>query len=604
MLYGHSVTLLLANVANTTIVIVTLWSAGSRAVLVAWWVAVLAVTLARIELRRRYREARPSPSEAPTWGRRFVAASTLSGALWGVGGALVFDPHNVVSQILVPFAIGGMGAAAAGTISCYLPAFVGFALASLVPLAYRTAQEGDALHVAMTVMIGAFGFGMFWVARVTHASIVEGLRMRFENDALLARLSSAQTSLEETNRSLERRVAERTHELEEQSQALRDAQRMQTVGRLAGGIAHDFNNLLTVVLTNVEAIADSPTLDAASREATEDVRAAAQRGADLVKQLLAFSRRQRLEPKVLDLNEVVAGMDRLLRGVIGERATLELELDPRRLLVTADPTQIERIVVNLVTNARDAMTSGGAIRLRTTLAPLAEDPTLVAGEHVVLSVHDTGAGMPPETLERIFDPFFTTKEPGRGTGLGLATVHGIVEQSGGRVRVSSTVGKGTAFDVFLPRTSHEATLQPERARGRLEGGLRARVLVADDETGVRNVVARILRQAGHDVVTAENGEQALALARAAAPRFDVVVSDLAMPRMGGVEFVQRLSREQTDLGVLFMSGHGADDLLPESGEVRVVAYLGKPFTDDAILEKVDEVIALLEQRRGDRKSLV
>src|SRR6185436_1253802 len=450
-LYGQSVAVLAANLINAVIVSAVLWRSGPQPLLIAFTALIALMTAARIELRRRYRQAGPGVEDAQRWGRRFVIGSACAGLLWGAAGGLFFDASSAMSQLLITFVIGGMVAGAAGTLSCHPPAFIAFIVPSLAPLAARTFLAGDVPHLAMGCMLLVYGLALSMVARTTYRAIMEAFRLRFENDALVARLSESQANLQEVNRTLEQRVAERTATLEKQGEALRDARRMEAVGRLAGGIAHDFNNLLTVVFAQVSFLRSESHLDQKARAAVDDVEKVATRGAGLIRRLLAFSRQQRLAPRVLNLNQIVRDLQQLLAPIIGEHVEMRLELGAGTMAIKADPSQIEQVIVNLVTNARDAMPRGGTLTIATSQVPAEGHATLPSGCYVVLSVTDTGVGMDEGTRQRAFEPFFTTKAAGRGWGLGLATVHGVVEQSGGHISVESEPGAGTEFKVYLPR---------------------------------------------------------------------------------------------------------------------------------------------------------
>ncbi len=593
-LYSESVPIMFANLANALIVTATLWSTGPRRLLVGWTGLMLLMTLGRIELRRRYWAAGPGPEQADRWGTRFVIGSFTAGALWGIAGVLFIDASGMLSRILLTFAIGGMVAGATGSLACYPPAFWAFLLASVVPFALRTVASGDALHLAMATMLVVFGVAMSTIARAAHRSLIEAFRLRFQNEQLLEKLTAAQHGLEETNRNLEQRVAERTAQLERQAEALRDAQRMEAVGRLAGGIAHDFNNLLTVVQANADVMSQKGRLDAEDRSAVLDIGAAAKRGAGLVSQLHAFSRRQRRTPRVLDLNQVLRSSERLLAPLIGKAVTLEVQLTQGRPLVKADASQLEQVIVNLVTNARDAMPLGGTLTVATSLVQVEGEPNLPAGTYVLLSVSDTGVGMDPETRRHAFDPFFTTKSIGRGTGLGLATVYGVVEQSGGRISVDTRRGEGSRFDVYLPAAS-EAELAAERESAAAEPAPlpRARgatVLVAEDEVEVRAVTRRMLALLGHDVITAGDGKEAHELARAHAGAIDLLVTDVVMNPLSGFELARELRRLRPALRVLFVTGYTFERELPEADQGQGIDYLEKPFTLQDLTRKVGALL--------------
>jgi signal transduction histidine kinase len=460
-LYRQSVPVLLANVANAIIVSAVLWSSANHDFLVVWTVAMAVMTLGRLVLHQLYRRSRPGPDQAETWGRRYAAGSLAAGVLWGTAAAVLFDPSRPIAPTMIAFVIGGMAASAAGTIACYLPAFAAFFIPSVAPLAVRMFSIGHPLYLGMGFMTVVFGVAVNVIARNTNRALATAFRLRFENEGLVERLSNAQLTLEESNQTLERRVVERSAELERQGEALRNAQRMETVGRLAGGIAHDFNNILTVVLANAGQMLRERDLSDPNRAALEDVRGAANHGAELVRQLLAFSRRQQSSPRALDVNRVVRETQRLLARLLGDAIALEVAAAPGPLFVHADAVQLEQVLLNLVSNARDATSGGGKVTVATGAEEVAAGHAVLApGRYVRLSVTDTGCGMDAETRRRAFDPFFSTKGLGRGTGLGLATVHGIVTQSRGSVEVESQPGQGARFDILLPRVDgDEAPLE-------------------------------------------------------------------------------------------------------------------------------------------------
>jgi signal transduction histidine kinase/ActR/RegA family two-component response regulator len=597
-IYRQSVPVLLANVLIGAIVGATVWPTGPRALLAVWLALLVAMTGARIALRRRYWQAQPAPSRAGRWGTRFVVGSATAGVLWGIAGGLFFDPASAPAQIVVTLAIAGMCAGAAGTLSCYPRAFLAYSVPALVPLAIRTIAIGDSLHLTIAAMIVVFGLLLALVAVNTFRSITQAFQLRFENEALLDRLLATQRSLEETNRSLERRVADRTAALDRQSESLREMQRLESVGRLAAGIAHDFNNLLTVVLANVTLLLRNERTDPTSRTVMEEVQSAATRGAALVRQLLAFGRQQRLEPRVIDLNHLVADLERMLARLIAEPVRIGVTLAPTPALVRADRGQLEQVIVNLVTNARDAMPAGGRLTIETAIREADGDETLGPGAHVVLTISDTGVGIPAETRRHVFEPFFTTKPFGKGTGLGLATVYGVVEQSGGHISVDSEPGAGSIFKIYLPYTPESVRSTEPAAPATVPAPLparpragRATILLAEDSAEVRAAIERVLRQAGHDLFTAASGEEALAFSRAHPGSIDLLITDVVMPDVGGAELARRLRGDRPALRVLFVSGYSPDGTLPASDAAQGIDYLPKPVTADALLNKIE---ALLE----------
>jgi len=373
-------------------------------------------------------------------------------------------------------------------------------------------------------------------------------------------------------------------------ESLLQAQKMDAVGRLAGGIAHDFNNLLTAILgygaTLLEQIPPPDPL----REEVEQIRAAAERAAALTRQLLSFGRRQASDPRVLDVNEVVSDTERMLRRLIGERIALRTELAPPPAAVRMDRGQLQQLLVNLVLNARDAIPDAGSIRIATCYVESADRRRLEAQRFVELSVSDDGCGMDEETLDCIFEPFFTTKAPGKGTGLGLSVVYGIVKSAGGRIVVESKPGNGSVFRILLPRAeeSVDATPARERERPSLPRGSE-RVLLVEDEDAVRRLVQRSLARAGYDVIVARDGLEALALVEGHEREVDLVVSDLMMPRLGGIDLLNRLRVESPGLRALLMSGYSHE------GEAAVAstpgtAHLGKPFTLEALAGAVRRLL--------------
>jgi two-component system, cell cycle sensor histidine kinase and response regulator CckA len=377
---------------------------------------------------------------------------------------------------------------------------------------------------------------------------------------------------------------------------LRQAQKMEAVGQLAGGIAHDFNNLLTAILGSTELLlADTPP-DDPRREDVQEISRSAHRAAALVRQLLAYSRKQVLQPRRVDLNAIVREMGAMLRRVVGEPIELRLDLDPGLGHVTADPGQLEQVIANLGVNARDAMPRGGTLTITTTnvtgrgvTAP-ADEGLSAAGPLVSLAVTDTGIGMDDEVRGRLFEPFFTTKELGRGTGLGLATVYGIVRQSGGHIQVRSRPGEGSSFTVYLPRAE-----APRPARGALaaaapvSGGSET-VLVAEDEEAVRHLVCRVLRAKGYRVLEARHAEAALDLAAATAEPIDLLVSDLVMPGLGGRALADRLLNLRPALRVLFITGYAPEAVERQGRLPAGHGLLEKPFTADQLAHKVRETL--------------
>jgi signal transduction histidine kinase/CheY-like chemotaxis protein len=588
-LYRHGPAVLVTSVVNAAIVCGLFWGSVPQALLAGFVLAVLLLSAARFALHRSFWRAAPTATEAVVWARRFTGASFASGAVWGTASFLLYELAGERSQLILPFVVGGMIAAGAGTTAIHLPAFVAFAGPALLGFVARAFAIGDGLHLAMGTMLVVFGAGITAVASVNQRSLTKAFRLRFENQALLEELSRARAHLEETNRTLERRVDERTRALEAQAEALRDAQRLEMVGRLAGGVAHDFNNLLTAVHANASELLErahgKPALSAPLRE----VRHAAERGSELVKQLLAFGRKQRGPSETFDLRRSVRELEGLFRRLLGANIELSSELGETPLYVHADPGQIELLITNLVTNARDAIEGNGSVHVRaerTTRSEAADG--LPPGAYVVLSVRDTGVGMDSETRRHVFEPFFTTKDVGKGSGLGLAAAHGIVAQNGGKIVLDSEPERGSCFRVYLPE--HPAPPPEIRASEPSGAAATPTILLVEDDSSVRTVTERMLKRNGYQILSAENAEHGLELARDHSGSIDLLVTDVVMPGLSGPELARRLRSLRPGISTLFISGYARDHRLLEADERHAVSFLPKPFTREDFDAEVRKLV--------------
>ena len=377
---------------------------------------------------------------------------------------------------------------------------------------------------------------------------------------------------------------------------LRQAQKMEAVGQLAGGVAHDFNNLLGVILGYTGLLLDGPNLDARHRKSIEEIQKAGDRAALLTRQLLAFSRKQVLQTKVLDLNTVVAGAEKLLQRLIGEDIELLVVLNPALGRIEADAGQLEQIIMNLAVNARDAMAPGGKLTIETSNFEIDEDhalqhPSTRPGPHVMLSVTDNGCGMDAKTKAHIFEPFFTTKEFGKGTGLGLSTVYGIVKQSGGSVWVYSELGIGSTFKIYLPCVSPVLTIAaPSAEPERIEGGLQT-ILVVEDEAALLEVTHRSLEAVGYAILAAQSPAEAIRISESHPGPIDLMVTDVIMPGMSGPQLASLLSVPRPEMKVLYVSGYTDDTIVRHGVLERGLAFLQKPFSPKALARKVGEVLA-------------
>jgi signal transduction histidine kinase/ActR/RegA family two-component response regulator len=388
-----------------------------------------------------------------------------------------------------------------------------------------------------------------------------------------------------------RRADEARERLEHQ---LREAQKMEALGRLAGGVAHDFNNLLTVIAGRTQLVLTGSVPPEAIRHQVEVIHEASRRAADLTKQLLAFSRRQALQPRILDVNRVLRDAHRIMTRLLREDIALEVACGEAVRPIRADQSQINQIILNLVVNARDAMPQGGRLILATANAELEADgggrhPGIRAGAYVALAVTDTGIGMDADTVANCFEPFYTTKEPGEGTGLGLATVYGIVQQHAGCLEVVSAPGEGTTFTVFLPAV--DAAPEPERAPVVLRPGGRQRILLVEDEAAVRSVTRDILQALGFRVTVADGGVAALQLIDADRPRIDLLLTDVIMPGGSGREIARQVRERYPGLPVVYMSGY-TDDVLAEHELLgKGAPVLEKPFSAEALLRAIQTALA-------------
>jgi len=384
--------------------------------------------------------------------------------------------------------------------------------------------------------------------------------------------------------------------LEATTEQLRQAQKMEAIGQLAGGVAHDFNNLITVISGFSELLLNSPDLQGEWRQHIGQIKAAGDKAASLVRQLLAFSRRQVLQPVVLDLNGMVIDLEKMLRRLIGENIELTYLLAPELRTIHADPSQIDQVLINLVVNARDAMPNGGKITLETANVELDQSSfqqgeACRPGPYVRLAVCDTGTGIDPETQAHIFEPFFTTKQRGEGTGMGLSTVYGIVQQSNGYIQVSSETDKGTTFNVFLPLAGMDRKEQREGeplADQPCQGT--ETILLVEDEEMVRNLIQEILSQQGYQLLVAPCGEEALQISRRHPGTIHLLLSDVVMPGLSGPEVAEQLSAQRPVMRTLFISGYA--DRAMNSGDLQEgMHFLPKPFGPNDLAQKVRQVLA-------------
>ncbi len=574
-LYQHIPIVLLVNIVNSALVAIVLASYKGQ----TWWLVFLALTIALTGAHAfgwvRCRRTTEWAQSASRWAAAATVGSGLSGLLWGVGSALLL-PDNLVEQTFVAFVIGGMCVASLVAFSNYLPAFIAYVFPASLPLAGRFFLDGWTVHGDMMVV---FAVTITLAACNSTRGFVHGLRLNCD-------LTEKTKALVSANQRLHLEVEQR-RAAEDQ---LRQIHKMEAVGQLTGGIAHDFNNLLTVVVGHLEMAQDRVSADPRTVAWLQAALRAAERGAALTRHLLAFARRQRLDPTLVDVPGVLSAAERLLEQTIGPEIELvtrsELDLHPAWI----DPNQLELAILNLALNARDAMPGGGVLTISAEngKADIDDLPTeLRPDDYVVISVTDTGIGMNKETLQRVFEPFFTTKEAGRGSGLGLSIVHGFAAQSGGSVEIASTPGEGTKVDLWLPRAESKTSqcAAPHPGPSVFEPR-NARIVVCDDDPGVLTFVATVLRDNGHVVWEADTPFEALAIIEREQP-LDLLLVDYAMPGMNGVALIDRARSCSRELNVILMSGHA--DVL-RSGGASGIPLLAKPFKVAELRQRIGEVL--------------
>lgn len=375
---------------------------------------------------------------------------------------------------------------------------------------------------------------------------------------------------------------------------LASSQKMEAIGRLAGGVAHDFNNLLTIIMGQTDLLLLKMS-DPTAREALEEIKQAAQKAASLTKQLLAFSKRQMLQPRILDLNSIVSDMERMLSRLLGEDVEVITVRDPDLWRVKLNPAQMEQVLLNLAVNARDAMPKGGKLKIETANLWLNEKPhgswvgNFEPGPYVALKVSDTGQGMDELTKQRVFEPFFTTKE--RGTGLGLATVYGIVTQSGGHINVESCPGQGTTFSLYFPAVELEgivATSTGQDLKGTWSGS--QTILVAEDDSMVRRLICSVLKDRGYTVLEAQDGLAASKLAQEHTGPIHLLITDVVMPSMSGQELTKRIKNSRPGTKVLYISGYTEEAINRFGALDEGTFFLEKPFTPDSLARKIREIL--------------
>jgi signal transduction histidine kinase len=627
LLYANAPFGFVATTLNIIILSLTQWPVIAPSTVISWGVSMLGLTGLRALLVWQFFRSAPGVPTIKLWGLLFNIGTGLAGFGWGVTGLCLFPADSIPHQVFLAFVLGGMITGAVGLLSAQMPVYLLFVGPTALPIIVRLWMQGDHLLMVMGGMAALFTVVMIFTAWKFHLIILSSLQLRFDNIDLVASVTAekerverlnteltaeiserqrAEDALRLTHEELELRVQERTAELsmaltrlqtemgerQQLAEQLRQAQKMEAVGRLAGGIAHDFNNLLTVIHGYSQLALSALQPNDALREHIEQIVKAGARASTLTSRLLAFSRRQVLQLQVLNLNDVVTDIGHMLTRIIGEDVDLVVQLLPSLWPIQADPAQLEHVIVNLVVNARDAMPQGGTLTIET--ANVVENQSYETegakrGPYVTLTIRDTGIGMSADVQAHLFEPFFTTKEVGKGTGLGLALVYGVVQQSGGHIRVESMPGQGSTFRIYFPKT-REVRQETEAKRLDDKPAGSETILLVEDEAVVRSLVRQILLSQGYSVLEAENGATALRIAQDYQHPIHLVLTDVVMPGMHGRELVEQLLPQRPQLRVLYMSGYTDDRVLQHGVLHSSMNFLQKPFTPDQLVKKLRDIL--------------
>jgi signal transduction histidine kinase len=559
------------NLVNAALTAIVLSTIGSRPFPLVWFSLVALVTAARWVLWRRYRRC-PSGSEYDQiWSRLAVCGSLLAGSCWGFGGMLLFPIVPTSGQIFLTFVIGGMCAGTVVLNASHLPTLLAFLLSASLPMAVRFFAEATATDGALGAMIVVFAAALSLAGAHLNRFFTDAMRLRFE--------------LNDANVRLQAEMAE--HRATEA--ALRQAQKLEAVGQLTGGIAHDFNNLLTVVIGNLVLASSRVSENTNILPLLQGALRAAERGVALIQRLLAFARKQHLDPRSVDLRDLVVSIEELLQRTVGPAIRLEIETESDLAPAHVDANQVELAILNLAINARDAMPAGGTLRvsLHNRRADINSPLGLSPGDYVLVSISDTGTGMDESTLSQAFDPFFTTKEVGSGSGLGLPMVQGFVGQSGGAVQIRSQPGQGTTVELWLP----QAVEPPAEASSANRSGLaiaqgNANVLLCDDDHDVRRFLSEVLKSNGYVVRETSNAEAAFHILEESAA-IDLLIVDYAMPGINGLEIIREAWQRYPSLKTLLITGDAGAAGDSSTG----VQLLRKPFRPAEFSDRVAAILA-------------
>jgi signal transduction histidine kinase len=556
---------IVVNVVNAAITATIVAASAPMKLALLWFCSVTLVSIGRWLLWRRYQRATPKVQNVRAWGILVALGSLLAGLSWGLGGAILLPATPGLGQTFFILVIGGMCAGAVVLNVPHLPTALAFLLSASLPVAFRLLATGSMADTALAAMIIVFAAALSLAGAYLNRFFTEGLRLRIELNAEM-------------------------REHRETEAALRQAQKLEAVGQLTGGIAHDFTNLLTAVISYLELAMRRSAGNPAVVPLLQGAVQAADRGVVLVKRLLAFARKQRLEPRSVDLKVLISDIKELLQRTLGPTIDLEIVSDPDLAPAWVDSNQLELAILNLAINARDAMPTGGTMRLG--LENLRTGRGMPAGlapaDYVIVSITDTGTGMGDATLARAFDPFFTTKEVGSGSGLGLPMVQGFAVQSGGAVQIQTRLGEGTRIEVWLPRADEAPAVRASPCRLDIVGSQRtAQILLCDDDPDVRGILGEVLQTEGY-ILHLANGPSATLRILEEAPEIDLLIVDYAMPEMNGLELIQEACQLRPSLKTLLITG----DVGALSGGISRVPLLPKPFGPTELAQRVSGILAV------------
>lgn len=591
---------LLGNVVNSGLVVVVTWGQVPGAFLLIWFGLFVSAVAVRFWLSRAFAQRRRDPGDLETWARWFFLGALAMGALWGAGSVIIWITPKIEYHVFFAFVIGGMSAASTVMSMPHLPSARAFLILSVGPLAVSLLAVGGGIHLAMGVMCLLYIALLSSHARVSNTVFMDSLRLREKNKVLVSDLTAARDTLED-------RVRERTEDLvrantaleseveahRETGERLRQAQKLEAVGRLTGGIAHDFNNLLAIVLGNAELLLRR-NKDKGHEKELRTILRAGKRGAELTERLLAFSRKQTLNPKTIDVNELVGSLKDLLTRSLGEAVDVKITSRDEPATACVDPGQLENAMLNLALNARDAMNGAGTLTIEVAGARLETPPGgrggagPQSGDYIVVTVSDTGKGIAAEHMDKVYEPFFTTKGVGEGSGLGLSMVYGFIKQSGGHIDIDSKPGAGATVTLYLPRDDTPPSSRKEAAANWPIPSGSGRILVVEDDSDVRSIVTGFLDNVGYEMLQCDSADAALRMLEVG-ERPDLILTDVVLPQgFNGPAMVTEIRRKYGPIRVLFMTGYSADGFEgqgggPDEGEV----VLNKPFELSELAHKVE-----------------